>query len=282
MWAREPGQVRKEAALSGSRRCRRQAWLELAHGGHARRPRFEGGAHGPFIGGARHILAAVGGWNRGHVAPLGLVLALAFAIGAGCGGDSDGGSTGDVAVGDPGQNTLEIIGRIDQVGPLFNGYGYVASTSGLETNDLFGSGQPSEKTARLTFSFQTNLQTRAVLEDIFAVGSSGEVTFYFNDKPSGDFNDPESFVQGAEVASGELSAHNVITVYAPNTAISDTGALFTQKQAGEFETGGESHTFGEEDLRLRLALHGKGVRSNAILPRSVIDFAGTGTVVGQD
>src|SRR2546421_8777628 len=48
MWAREPGQVRKEAALSGSRRCRRQAWLELAGGGHARRPRFEGGAHGPL------------------------------------------------------------------------------------------------------------------------------------------------------------------------------------------------------------------------------------------
>src|SRR4051794_37668055 len=48
MWAREPGQVRKEAALSGSRRCRRQAWPEPAGGGHARRPSFEGGAHGPY------------------------------------------------------------------------------------------------------------------------------------------------------------------------------------------------------------------------------------------
>ena len=47
-WAREPGQVRKEAALSGSRGCRRRARLEPSATDTPGDFASKGGAHGPF------------------------------------------------------------------------------------------------------------------------------------------------------------------------------------------------------------------------------------------
>ena len=43
MWAREPGQVRKEAALSGSRHVMQISLARAKYGGHAREPRLEDG-----------------------------------------------------------------------------------------------------------------------------------------------------------------------------------------------------------------------------------------------
>jgi hypothetical protein len=43
MWAREPGQVRKEAALSGSRHVMQISLTRAKRAGHAREPRLEDG-----------------------------------------------------------------------------------------------------------------------------------------------------------------------------------------------------------------------------------------------
>ena len=43
MWAREPGQVRKEAALSGSRHVMQASLARAKGGGHAREPLLDGG-----------------------------------------------------------------------------------------------------------------------------------------------------------------------------------------------------------------------------------------------
>src|SRR5262245_36735102 len=47
-WAREPGQVRKEAAVSGCRGCRRRARLEPTATDTPGGPVSEDGAHGPY------------------------------------------------------------------------------------------------------------------------------------------------------------------------------------------------------------------------------------------
>ena len=49
MWAREPGQVRKEAALSGSRHVMQASLARAKYGGHAREPRFDGGCTVHFL-----------------------------------------------------------------------------------------------------------------------------------------------------------------------------------------------------------------------------------------
>jgi hypothetical protein len=197
---------------------------------------------------------------------------LASVLVTGCGGSDDSDSDGG-----GGANTLELIGRIDQTGASFAGYGYVTHVDGIEDSALFSSPPltASEKSARLTFSFKAELGSRATLGNEFALRSKGTIQFFSNDQPAADFEKPDSFAQGDQVASGPIDIQTVITVYAPDKGILDASGTLSLDDTGDFKLGDTSASLpgGSE----RLSLSGSGTRSDAILPKSVIDFAGSTT-----
>jgi hypothetical protein len=187
---------------------------------------------------------------------------------AGCGGDDD----------DKGEdsNTIEFVGRIDQEGPSFTGYGYLTHVDGTEDGALFDSPPlaASEKSARLTFRFKAQATSRGTLREVFAIHSRGTIEFFANDRPGADFDDPNSFARGRRVSRGSLDVQNIITVYAPNRGIAEASGVLSLDEAGDFEIGDEQVAIGEDGDSLRATLAGAGTRSNAVLPRSVINFAG--------
>ena len=193
-----------------------------------------------------------------------LVIALVV---AGCGGDDDDDGAGS--------NAIEFIGRLDQEGPSFTGYGYVTHLEGVKDRSLFRSAPlaASEKTARLTFRFRTQAASRANLKQVFAIHSTGKIEFFNSKEPAGDFDNPDSFAQGERVASGAIDIQNIITVYAPNRGIADASGLLTLDDASDFDIGTQKASIGDDGDSLRVTLAGAGTRSDAVLPRAVIDFA---------
>ena len=148
-----------------------------------------------------------------------LAVAAGLAGGCGSGSDEEGEESAD--------NAVELSGRIEQVGTKFTGFGFVSRIDGVDPSALSetGKGDISEKDARVTFVFDADLTSRAVVGDSFSLATEGTVSFYLDDQPGADLTDPESFAEGEEVASGSLRVTDVVTVYAPDRGIATaTGA----------------------------------------------------------
>ena len=201
----------------------------------------------------------------------GLVLALVatMSLAAGCGDD-------DSDNGDHADNAFELSGRIDQVGPSFKGYGFVTRIDGVEASALTeaGGSEISEKDARVTFVFETELTSRAVVGDSFSVATEGVATFYLDDQPGASFEDPDSFAGGEEVASGSLRVTNLVTVYAPNSGIATATGSLELDDASSFDLDGEDASLGDSGDEYRITLTGRGTRTDSLIPESNFDFAG--------
>jgi hypothetical protein len=198
-----------------------------------------------------------------------LALAASALLAAGCGDDDDDGGEGV-------DNAVELSGRIDQVGPKFTGYGLVTRLDGVEPSALTESGgsEISEKDARVTFVFDTDLTSRAVVGNSFAVATEGTATFYLDDQPGADFKDSASFASGDEVAKGKLRVTDVVTVYAPDSGIATATGSLELEDASSFELDGEDASIGESGDEFRVTLTGRGTRTDALIPESNFDFAG--------
>ena len=200
-----------------------------------------------------------------------------IALAAGCGDDNSGGGAG----GGHADNALELSGRIDQIGPKFKGYGFVTRVEGVGPSALAKSGgsELTEKNARVTFVFDTDLTSRAIVGNSFSVATEGTVTFYLDEKPGASFDDPDSFAAGEKVASGTLRVTNVVTVYAKNSGIATATGSMEFEDASSFDLGGESVSIGNSGDKYRLTLTGRGTRTEAIIPKSNFDFAGQAVLV---
>ena len=216
------------------------------------------------------------------LAALVVSLALTGTV-AGCGDDDEtADSSADTGSAAAPENEVGVIGRIDQEGPSFEGYGYVTHLSGAEDASLFAqedNGEPavveaSEDSALLTFSFSTDLTSRAINAPIFTTESEGTIDFYFSEQPAGDFDDPASFTEGDRVAGGALGVHTTVSVYAPDSGIVTADGTFEQESSSSFELDDGSHELGEEGLEMRVAMKGQGKLLDPALPKSVIDFSG--------
>jgi hypothetical protein len=178
-------------------------------------------------------------------------------------------------------NALELIGKIDQNGLAFNGYGYLTYISGIPEDQMFTDAtNHSEATARFTFSSTGTASARSVLETIFVLNGAGNTTIYYNETPKGDFNDPATFAAGTAITTSDERWQNIINVQAPDTAISTTTNQFTETSATPFTLNGSSYQLGHVNLVLRLTYTGEGKRSDKVLPKSTIIFAGYGIVSG--
>jgi hypothetical protein len=211
----------------------------------------------------------------GRVVRLGLALAGTLALAAGCGDDDAAGGGGSA------DNAIEFSGRFDQVGPKFTGYGFVTRLEGVEPSALTeaGGSEIGEKDARITFVFNAELTSRAIVGNSFSVATEGTATFYLDDEPGADFRDPESFAAGEEVATGELRVTDLVTVYAPNRAIATATGSLELEDASSFELDGEDASIGDGGDEYRITLTGRGTRTDPRLPKSNFDFAGQARLV---
>ena len=185
----------------------------------------------------------------------------------------------EVGVPPNGENALELIGKIDQNGPAFNGYGYLTYISGIPDDQMFSDPtNHSEATAHFTFSSTATLSARSVLETLFVLNATGSTTLYYNETPGGDFTDATTFASGTPIAVSSERWQNIISVQAPDTAI-DTGiSQFTETSATPFTLNGVDYQLGHENLLLRFTYAGEAMRTDKVLPKSTIVIAGNAVV----
>jgi hypothetical protein len=185
----------------------------------------------------------------------------------------------EVGVATGGANALELIGKIDQNGTGFNGYGYLTYISGIPDDQMFSDPtNRSETTALFTFASAGTLTGQSVLETIFVLNVAGSTTFYYNDTPKGDFKDPTTFAGGMAILVSTERFQNIINVQAPDTAIDTTISQLTETSATPFTLNGSNYQLGHVNLQMRLTYTGEGKRTDKVLPKSTIIFAGNGVV----
>jgi hypothetical protein len=187
-----------------------------------------------------------------------------------------------------GQNAIEFIGQIDQVGPSFTGYGYLTHVAGLPDAALFASPTVrDESTARLTF-FATSTATARYLmlssglPSLHDVSSQGQFTFYFNPTPGGSFANPLSFASGTPVASSAVRLQDILSIYAPGQGIATGYGDGVQSTASAFTLDGQRVRLGMAGLRERFTTNGRGTLTGPTGPNSTIIFAGNAVVTNLD
>ncbi|MFN8379550.1 MAG: hypothetical protein U0452_12860 [Anaerolineae bacterium] len=181
----------------------------------------------------------------------------------------------EVGVAPDGANALEFIGKIDQSGLLFQGYGYVTYIAGIPEDQMFTDPiNHSEATARFTWASQANLTARSIVDNIFMLNAAGSTTIYFNETPAGDFADPASFASGTPIAVSSERWQNIVNVQAPDTAIATGGSQFTETSMTPFTLDNVEYQFGHVNLLLRFSYTGEGHRSDRVLPSSNFVIAG--------
>jgi hypothetical protein len=187
-----------------------------------------------------------------------------------------------VGTGLPGVNLYEFVGRVDQNGFAFTGYGYVSYLRGLNNDQIFSNPlSPSEGTAHFTYYATATLTSRAVISSVFALDSAGPITFYYQATPSADFNNPQSFAAGTPIATGVIRYQNILSVQAPNQGVSTGIGEFVQETAYPFTLGGGTYQFGQPGLVERMTTFGEATRLDALIPKSFVVLAGNAVDTGQ-
>lgn len=114
--------------------------------------------------------------------------------------------------------SAELIGQVFNASPKISvQYGYVSYLSGVEPSAITAPGGTlSEQSALLTFYSDTTTERVMNNGPMRVINRSGEVTFYLNMTPTGNFSDTVSFSQGVAVVKATLR-HQVVLNTATNT-----------------------------------------------------------------
>lgn len=180
------------------------------------------------------------------------------------------------------ENSLEMIGRIDQKALSFDGYGYLTYIDGVSDNLMFTDPiNRSEATAHFTYVTTASLTARSVVETLFVLSAKGTTTIYYNETPKADFKDPTSFASGTPIAVGSQRWQNIINVQSPDTGIATGIGEYTQTTANPFNLNGQDYVLGRPLQSLRFTYAGEGKRTDKIAPNSTLIIAGYATAGGQ-
>jgi len=216
---------------------------------------------------------------------LGASLLLVLVVTGSCADDDDGEASVDGAVGLPGAGRVawHFVGQIDQDGTDFTAYGFLTRVDGLDESALFTADDRNEDTAVFSVVMESSEATRTKLNNVTVVDVNGSATIYFDENPSRTFGDPDTFRRGTEVVNGTVTGQNILNIDPENRdkGVAAASAEVRQTSAARFELDGEERQFGREGLVERLTLSGEGVRTDATVPRSVIEVAGTMVVTGD-
>lgn len=213
------------------------------------------------------------------LAMLVITVALTVALFAGTWQPSTAATTIDVGMPQPGQNSMEFVGIVDQDGLNFSYYGYVTYLAGASNSLLFtGPFTQTEDTARMTFYGSATMTERAIISNVFNLNAAGTITFYFDDTPGADFDNPSSFIRGTAIATATTRFHNVLSVIAPNTGMATGVSELTQTATEPFEFNGQTYHLGRTGMQQRFTYSGFGTRLEPAAPRAIIIIAADGQV----
>jgi len=155
----------------------------------------------------------------------------------------------------PNTITAELIGQVLNPSPAVGAqYGYVSFLKGVGTSAITAPGAAlSEQSALLTFYSHTNTDRVINNGPMRVIDRSGEVTFYMNSTPAGNFGQPETLRQGAAVMVAALR-HQVIV----NTATGAFTAHFdcTVARSDSFDLGGARYQLGKPGDRFEITVQG--------------------------
>jgi hypothetical protein len=193
-------------------------------------------------------------------------------------------NAGEVGVAPGGQNTTEVVGKIDQTGFEFSFYGYLTHINGMSETLLFTSGDAisrTENTARFTFHGTATATSRSVISNVFVIDALGTINYYYQPEAGASFNNPQSFAQGTMIGSHGARIQNILNVVAPNQGLTTGFIELTQNNAVPFTIGGQQYQLGRGGLLQRLSYLGTGIRLEPAMPRVVLVVAGNTVATGQ-
>jgi hypothetical protein len=180
-----------------------------------------------------------------------------------------------VGIAREGRDALEVIGTIVQEGLSLTGFGWLMHVAGLEDEDLFT--DPAARgaaTARLRWHCEATVTARDFLPSLFSASGEGPMRITFADGGGADPESPATFATGQVVARYGLRFHNVLTVVAPDQAVTEITGELVQRTAPRFSIGGAQRRLGRPKLLQRLTANGPGTRSEPTIPRATFHVAG--------
>jgi hypothetical protein len=156
----------------------------------------------------------------------------------------------------PNQISAELIGQVLNTPPATsNQYGYVSYLHGINPTLLASAGVTlTEKSALLTFYTDTTTERVINVGSMRVIDRKGEITFYLNSTPAGDFTNPASFKQGKAVLRATLR-HQVLL----NTLTKSFTAHFDCTITGNesFALGGANYRLGKAGDPFVLTINGQ-------------------------
>jgi hypothetical protein len=200
------------------------------------------------------------------------------------------------AAGDDGQGrtSLEFVGRAEQHGAGITIFGYVTHLAGVDDAVLFAAPNAAarnETTARISFFATTTItQNFMVLPppaqpSLFDVDSTGTLTFYFAETPSGrTFDAPSSFAAGTAVATNTLRFQDVVAALVgvdPSRGVVESHGELCQQSVVPFQLGGGVQRLGRRGLLQDVSTHGWTVRTSPNPPQSFTHFGGHASPLGD-
>jgi hypothetical protein len=187
-----------------------------------------------------------------------------------------------IGAGQPGASGYEFVGRVDQEGLQFTGYGYLTSMRGLDPNQISTSPFTlTETTAHFTYYATATVTSRAVISNLFMLDSVGLITFYYQKTPSATFTNPLSFAGGTPIATATIDFQDILLVQSPNLGLATGMGEFTLLTVEPFALGAETYQFGRVGMVQRVSTYGQGTRTDPVLPRSFVVLAGNAVDTGQ-
>ncbi len=191
-----------------------------------------------------------------------------------------------VGVANPGQNTIEIIGQIDQELFTLTTYGYVTHIAGLPDEMLFAEGTSplmrDASTARFTFHGTGDSNGRAIHNNIFASSVDSTLNFYYSETPVGaTFDDADTFINGTPIASLSARLYSVLNVQEPNIGVLMVASDSQQETAEPFTLGDVQYQLGAVGLLNHFTLFGQGFRSSTDPLAAQYNFGGYAVQVGD-
>jgi hypothetical protein len=192
------------------------------------------------------------------------------------------------------RGSVEFVGRAEQNALSVSIFGYVTHVVGLDDASLFATSNPllrNETNARISFTATTTVSQafqvlpQPAVSSLFDTDSSGTLTFYFTETPSGrTFDNAASFGGGSAIARYSLQFQDVVAALVgvdPNRGVVDSHGQLCQQSVNAFRLAGETHRLGHPGAQRSVFTHGWTVRTNANPPQSFTHFGGHTDTLGD-
>ena len=174
------------------------------------------------------------------------------------------------------QEAVGVIGTLVQDGLAMTGFGWLTHVEGVPDDALYTDpATHSAETARLTWYAEAEVTGRDFLPNLFSATATGRLRIYAQPDGGAVADEPASFAAGRRIANHDATFRNVLTVIAPDQAVTEVTGDLRQRSAAEFRLAGRTLRLGRRNLEQRLLASGPGTRTEPAIPRATFHVAGS-------